>query len=260
MAIDEFEEVFVKFGSTIRLGDDIFDGVQKWFRSWDIIHDLPRSIRTNLSNLQATNKLKALGPDGNILPPNDNIINRIIKNVGGNDSYKIIIKNKIKSGDFDDVQGYTSSLKKITDGQTAEAVAQGFTRADDLISKGNAKSTLRFEHDLQTGRHDVDLGVKDPNIPDAYIKAFQFKGISGQISSNKIQKASTQLKDVTAQTKIVEFKCDSTIPPSSVDNPSIINEMRYQAGLSVPGQGAGINEFHFIFENGSPIIKTVSDL
>ena len=260
MAISEFEEVLVKFGLQIKAGDDIFEGVQRWFRGWEIIHDLPKSIRTKTVNLQATNKLTTLVDDEGVLALTNNIINKIIKNVGLDDSYRVIIKNKINSGDFDNVQGYTNLLKKITDGQSAEAAAQGITRADDLIVKGNSKSTLRFEHDLQTGRHDVDLGIKDPNISDAYMKAFQFKGVSGQISTSKIQKASTQLKDVNAQTKIVEFKCDSTIPRSSVDDSSIIREMRYQAGIEVPGKGAGINEFHFLFESGPPIIKTVADL
>ncbi len=46
MAVSEFEEVLVKFGITIQLGDDIFEGVQRWFRSWEELFNMP-NLRVN---------------------------------------------------------------------------------------------------------------------------------------------------------------------------------------------------------------------
>jgi len=53
MAIAEFEELLVKFGLNIKIGDDIFEGVQRWYKAWEVVANGPILIRKNANYLQA---------------------------------------------------------------------------------------------------------------------------------------------------------------------------------------------------------------
>ena len=177
----------------------------------------------------------------------------------GEDGLKLL--QRIESGVFENVEGYTQLLNNAkADLQSVKSVNQALNRAEELISEGISVDDLRFEHNISTGLHDVDLGIKNPNIPNAYLVAYQFKYLEGKLNATKIQEAARQLIEVNSEKKILEFICT---PETTIDDilaPTIIKEMRYQAKLTFPDKGAGIHEFHFRLSNGTKIVKTVADL
>jgi hypothetical protein len=178
----------------------------------------------------------------------------------GADGAKLI--ERLESGKFESIDGFVDLVKKASiNVQDIRAVNQAFDKAEELLSRGINPSLLRFEHSVSKV-HDVDLGIKDPNIPDAYLEAYQFKHLEGKLTSNKIYEAAIQLKNVVSQKKILEFVCDPSTTINDILDPSIIKEMRFQAGLDInnPGKGAGIHEFHFRLSDGTKIIKTIADL
>ncbi|WP_373548682.1 Hint domain-containing protein [Haliscomenobacter sp.] len=177
----------------------------------------------------------------------------------GEDGLKLL--QRIESGVFENVEGYTQLLNNAkADLQSVRSVNQALNNAEELISKDISVSDLRFEHNTGTGLHDVDLGIKNPNIPDAYLVAYQFKYLEGKLNATKIQGAAKQLIEVNSEKKILGFICDPETTIDDILNPSIIKEMRYQAKLTFPDKGAGIHEFHFHLSDGTKIVKTVADL
>lgn len=69
----------------------------------------------------------------------------------------------------------------------------------------------------------------------------------------KFQDVSIQLKEVVADTKVVELVCPYT-RVSEVDGDKLISEMKFQLSRN------GINEFHFIISDGAKVIKKTADL
>lgn len=165
------------------------------------------------------------------------------------------------SNKFGNVDGYIDLVKKSsTDLQSIKAVNQSLDKAEALSNRGITNDKIRIEDDRGTGFHDVDVGIKNPATPGTYLEAYQFKTLDGALTANKIQGAAKQFRDVVSTEKILEFRCDPSTTRATIESDAIMGEMRYQAGLKVPGKGNGITEFHFILSDGTVIIKTKASL
>jgi hypothetical protein len=214
---------------------------------------LENAIKINLSSIQVGTLEQML---------------RVMKN-SGDEGLKLA--NKLEQGTFSDVLGYIDLVKKSsTDIQSIKAVNQALECADNVYQLDKSKKRFFiFENDLKNGFHDVDFGIvkttkpepKDLNTTKAiYAEAYQFKTLDGVLNKDKIQKASRQLKEVTADKKILEFKCSTETTLSDINNPAIIDEMKFQASITDVTKGSKITEFHFILADGSKIIKIATQL
>lgn len=177
----------------------------------------------------------------------------------GADGAKLI--ERLESGRFESIDGFVDLVKKASiDGQSIRSVNQALDNAEDLLNQGIPKNLLRFEDDLKTGYHDVDVGIIDPLNPGIYKVAYQLKHLEGKLTTTKIQGAARALRDVQSEKKIIEMICDPETKIDDINSPEIIREMRYQSKLIDPNKGVGIHEYHFRLSTGEKIIKTIADL
>ncbi|KYG08925.1 hypothetical protein BE21_01835 [Sorangium cellulosum] len=189
------------------------------------------------------------------------IIDKMIETMQNSGDAGKLLGDRIANGQFNGVEGYVTLIKKAsTDRHSIEAINQTMDRASQVVRDGVPESQLRFEHDEGTGTHDVDVGVRNPGAPGTYLQAYQFKTLNGRLTPKKIQEAAIQLRDVNAVEKILELRCTPDTTPAVIESPKMIGEMRYQAGLKVPGQGNGITEFRFELSDGTVIVKKKADL
>lgn len=189
------------------------------------------------------------------------VLDKMIKTLKSADSEGLKLANKLEQGTFENVEGYIDLVKKASiDKQSIKAVNQAIDKAETLIAEGAQKDALRFEHDLQTGVHDVDVGIKDASSAGSYTEAYQLKTLTSKINKRMIQDGAIQLKTVKSPKKILEFRCTPDTTLADLTGEAIVKEMKFQAGLIDPSKGAGITEFRFILSDGKTVIKKPADL
>ncbi|NJO00824.1 MAG: hypothetical protein HC880_03240 [Bacteroidia bacterium] len=140
----------------------------------------------------------------------DKIVAKIVTTIEHSGEEGSVLASRIIKGDFEGVDGYAALIKKASvDEHSLKTVNQTLSKAEDALKAGHSESLFRFEHDLGTGRHDVDFGIKRASGT-GYEEAHQFKILDGKLTPKKIQGASVQLSDVEASRKIVELRCPDT--------------------------------------------------
>ena len=181
------------------------------------------------------------------------ILNKMILKMknAGDDGLKLGLK--IKKGSLENIEGYYFLIKKASiDNQGIKAVNQALDKAEKLIANGKKKSMLRFEDD--TGRYDVDLGVKSDEMN--YSEVYQFKTNTETLSKKSIKGASKQLYDAPSNKRIVEFKLSDNDDIFNIKNNEVIKAelifQLYEKGLKTTNNII-INEFHLLSSTGEKV-------
>ncbi|MFM9946578.1 MAG: hypothetical protein ACKV1O_01440 [Saprospiraceae bacterium] len=141
---------------------------------WNILSELPSSVWSKVLNLEVANKLNNLGLHPNLSEAVKQI-RKIIKSldVAGDDG--VVVLNKIKSGQFDNVQGYTSLLNKSADPGFFNALKQTMDKADEAMAPPSSYQANRLVFEDEVAAYDVDFGIKTVSGEPLYEKAFQLK-------------------------------------------------------------------------------------
>ncbi|MDA0140715.1 phage tail protein, partial [Solirubrobacter deserti] len=187
----------------------------------------------------------------------DLIVRQLAKSSGGT-----AVAGHIMSGRFDGFSGYTKVVSKCKVSTDIDAALMALHRADAILS-GTPGARLIFEdtQDKVAPKHDVDLGVVDPNGRYSVIYQFGHATGSGNIAS-KATKGAAQLAPVTATRKIVEVLVFGKAAPEERGGQMVIDDGSkayfdahgFDRGLSDwPGRNPGM-ELHVTFATGETII------
>ena len=181
----------------------------KTIRAWDLLADFP-DLRSKVLNLEATAKLDVikLWSDPGVLK---NKLPKIIASLDGAGTDGISILNKIKSGDFDNIDGYKDLIKKLTDPNQVKSVKQAIDKANNFPNI--ADNLKKFEFEDQVNSIDVDFGILTTpgGPPYLFEKAFQFKFAStvNAVKNRITASALSKINNATANSKIFQIDMGS---------------------------------------------------
>ncbi|WP_431167038.1 hypothetical protein [Tenacibaculum halocynthiae] len=132
---------------------------------------------------------------------------KIITSLEGAGNDGISILNKIKSGDFDNIDGYKDLIKKLTDPNQVKPVKQAINKADEYPNLTN--DLKKFEFEDQANSIDVDFGTLTTSggPPYSFSEAFQFKFANtvNAVKNRITETALSKINNATAESKIFQI-------------------------------------------------------